>query len=195
MLIEKHNKEKSNYIHKDLKDILDETYGIMVYQEQVMLIAQKLSGFSLAKADLLRRAMGKKIKSEMHAQKSNFITGCIKNNIEENQANNLFNEIEKFAGYGFNKKVMVGYTYANCLSNCLFKSKSSTKFFCSLMNCDINNAEKLSIYCDEIKKLGFRIVRPDINNSEVEFTVSNSGEHDSIIFGLSANKKYWRKFN
>ena len=183
----KHNKEKNNYIHKDLKEILDETYGIMVYQEQVMLIAQKLSGFSLAKADLLRRAMGKKIKSEMHAQKSNFITGCLKNNIDENQANKLFNEIEKFAGYGFNKSHAAAYAMI-AYQTAYLKANYPLEFFCSLMNCDINNAEKLSIYCDEIKKLGFRIVRPDINNSEVEFTVSNSDQHDSIIFGLSAIK-------
>ena len=105
----KQGKESYDYLHPSLKEILNETYGIMVYQEQVMLIAQKLAGFSLAKADLLRRAMGKKIRSEMLAQKSNFVGGCIKNNISESKAENLFNEIEKFAGYGFNKSHAAAY--------------------------------------------------------------------------------------
>ena len=105
----KNSNENISYIHPDLNEILDETYGIMVYQEQVMQIAKKLAGFSLAKADLLRRAMGKKIKSEMEAQKVNFINGCKTNKINEMKAEELFNEIEKFAGYGFNKSHAAAY--------------------------------------------------------------------------------------
>ena len=158
----KHQKESVKYPHKDLKEILDETYGIMVYQEQVMLIAQKVAGFSLSKADLLRRAMGKKIKSEMDAQKSNFLDGCIKNKINKYQAENLFNEIAKFAGYGFNKSHAAAYAMI-AYQTAYLKANYPLEFFCSLMNCDINNSDKLSIYCDEVKKLGFNIIRPDVS--------------------------------
>ena len=184
----KHQKESVEYPHKDLKEILDETYGIMVYQEQVMLIAQKVAGFSLSKADLLRRAMGKKIKSEMDAQKSNFLDGCIKNAINKNQAENLFNEIAKFAGYGFNKSHAAAYAMI-AYQTAYLKANYPVEFFCSLMNCDINNSDKLSIYCDEVKKLGFNIISPDISFSDTEFLViDHENGSKSISFGLGAIK-------
>ena len=184
----KHQKESVKYPHKDLKEILDETYGIMVYQEQVMLIAQKVAGFSLSKADLLRRAMGKKIKSEMDAQKSNFLDGCIKNAISKDQAENLFNEIAKFAGYGFNKSHAAAYAMI-AYQTAYLKANYPVEFFCSLMNCDINNSDKLSIYCDEVKKLGFKIIAPDISFSDTEFLViDHENGNKSISFGLGAIK-------
>ena len=167
---------------------MDETYGIMVYQEQVMLIAQKLAGFSLAKADLLRRAMGKKIKSEMNAQKANFVNGCVNNKIKQNQAEELFNEIEKFAGYGFNKSHAAAYAMI-AYQTAYLKANHPIEFFCSLMNCDINNSDKLSLYCDEIRKLGYEIIGPDINNSHSEFTVIKNNEGKKLlIYGLNAIK-------
>lgn len=185
----KQNKESYEYIHKDLKDILDETYGIMVYQEQVMLIAQRLAGFSLAKADLLRRAMGKKIQSEMDAQREEFVDGCRKNRIDENKASNLFDEIAKFAGYGFNKSHAAAYAMI-AYQTAYLKSNYPMEFFCALMNCDINNFDKLSIYCNEIKKLGFKVLKPDVNHSNVNFVVNydNNQKPLAIVFGLSAIK-------
>ncbi len=184
----KQNKEKYDYIHDDLKPILDETYGIMVYQEQVMLIAQKLAGFSLAKADLLRRAMGKKIKSEMTAQREAFVLGSKKNGIEEEKASSLFDEISKFAGYGFNKSHAAAYAMI-AYQTAYLKSNYPLEFFCALMNCDINNFDKLSSYCNEVKKLGFEIIKPDVNSSDVNFLVGYENNiPKNINFGLSAIK-------
>ena len=185
----KQKKESYSYIHDDLKEILDETYGIMVYQEQVMLIAQKLAGFSLAKADLLRRAMGKKIKSEMAAQREEFISGTKKNMIDSDKASELFDEIAKFAGYGFNKSHAAAYAMI-AYQTAFLKSNYPLEFLCALMNCDINNFEKLSVYCNEVKKLGFEIIRPDINISETNFTVNYDSLNypKSIKFGLAAIK-------
>jgi len=185
----KQKKEKYEYIHLSLKEILDETYGIMVYQEQVMLIAQRLAGFSLAKADLLRRAMGKKIKSEMKAQKINFVNGCLKNDIKNSKAEELFNEIEKFAGYGFNKSHAAAYAMI-AFQTAFLKANYPLEFFSALMNCEIGNFEKLSIYCNEIKKMGFKINNPDINTSESKFSVLYEKDNTpvGINFGLSAIK-------
>ncbi len=185
----KQKKESYSYIHNDLKEILDETYGIMVYQEQVMLIAQKLAGFSLAKADLLRRAMGKKIKSEMDAQREAFINGTKKNMINSEKASELFDEIAKFAGYGFNKSHAAAYAMI-AYQTAFLKSNYPLEFLCALMNCDINNFDKLSVYCNEVKKIGFEIIRPDINISETNFTVNYDSMNNpkSIKFGLAAIK-------
>ncbi|MFL2661725.1 MAG: DNA polymerase III subunit alpha [Alphaproteobacteria bacterium] len=184
----KQNKETYSYIHNSLKEILDETYGIIVYQEQVMLIAQRLAGFSLAKADLLRRAMGKKIKSEMDAQEENFVSGCKENGLSEDKALSLFNEIAKFAGYGFNKSHAAAYAMI-AYQTAFLKANYPMEFFCSLMNCDINNFDKLSVYCNEIKKMEFELVKPDVNFSEINFTVSYSDDSPTAVnFGLSAIK-------
>ena len=185
----KQGKETYDYLHPSLKEILSETYGIMVYQEQVMLIAQKLAGFSLAKADLLRRAMGKKIRSEMLAQKSNFVEGCLKNNISESKAENLFKEIEKFAGYGFNKSHAAAYSKI-AYQTAYLKANFPLEFFCSLMNYDIGNFEKISNYCYEIKRLNFQLYTPDINKSDVFFKViyNKNKKAIGISYGLSAIK-------
>ena len=166
----KQKKEKYEYIHKELKNILDETYGIMVYQEQVMLIAQKVAGFSLAKADLLRRAMGKKIKSEMIGQKNSFLLGCEKNGLKKDKALELFDEIEKFAGYGFNKSHAAAYAMI-AYQTAYLKANYTLEFLCSLMNCDIGNFEKISGYINEVKKFGFKMFAPNINESEEKFIV------------------------
>ncbi|MAZ46065.1 MAG: DNA polymerase III subunit alpha [Rickettsiales bacterium] len=185
----KQGKESYDYSHPSLKEILSETHGIMVYQEQVMLIAQKLAGFSLAKADLLRRAMGKKIRSEMQAQKSNFVKGCLKNKIPEKNAETLFNEIEKFAGYGFNKSHAAAYAKI-AYQTAFLKANFPLEFFCSLMNYDIGNFEKISNYCYEIKRLNFQLFTPDINKSDVFFKViyNQNKKAVGISYGLSAIK-------
>ena len=185
----KQNKEKYQYIHKELKNILDETYGIMVYQEQVMLIAQKVAGFSLAKADLLRRAMGKKIKSEMIAQKNNFVDGCEKNGLKKEKATQLFDEIEKFAGYGFNKSHAAAYAMI-AYQTAFLKANYTLEFLCSLMNCDIGNFEKISAYVKEVKKFNYKLFKPNINKSEVFFKVIYDQKQNpvGIEYGLSAIK-------
>ena len=185
----KQKKESYKYLHPSIEEVLKETYGIMVYQEQVMLIAQKVAGFNLAKADLLRRAMGKKIKSEMQAQRSNFIEGCLKNKLSNDIAIDLFNEIEKFAGYGFNKSHAAAYAMI-AYQTAYLKANYPLEFFCSLMNCDIGNFEKISSYCYEIKKLNFKIFSPDINKSDVFFSVVYNKKKNpiGISYGLSAIK-------
>ena len=184
----KQNKESYSYIHIELKNILDETYGIMVYQEQVMLIAQKVAGFSLAKADLLRRAMGKKIKSEMIAQKSNFVEGCIKNGLLKEKASELFDEIEKFAGYGFNKSHAAAYAMI-AYQTAFLKANFPSEFLCSLMNCDVGNFEKISSYCNEVKKFNFKMIKPNINESQAHFVVIYKNDQPiGINYGLSAIK-------
>ena len=185
----KNNGEKFNYLHPELKDILDETYGIMVYQEQVMQIAQKLAGFSLAKADLLRRAMGKKIKSEMKAQKKNFVEGCKKNLIKEDIAENLYNEIEKFAGYGFNKSHAAAYALI-AFQTAFLKTHYPLEFLCASMQCDHGNIDKISIFCKEIRSLGFKIFNPDVNYSQDIFEVcyNDNGCAIGIKYSLSAIK-------
>ena len=185
----KNNGEKFNYLHPELKDILDETYGIMVYQEQVMQIAQKLAGFSLAKADLLRRAMGKKIKSEMKAQKKNFVEGCKKNLIKEDIAENLYNEIEKFAGYGFNKSHAAAYALI-AFQTAFLKTHYPLEFLCASMQCDHGNIDKISIFCKEIRSLGFKIFNPDVNYSQDIFEVcyNDNGCAIGINYSLSAIK-------
>lgn len=184
----KQSKQNYNYIHEDLREILDETYGIMVYQEQVMLIAQRLAGFSLSKADLLRRAMGKKIRSEMIAQKVNFVNGCVENNIDKNKAEILFNEIEKFAGYGFNKSHAAAYAMI-AYQTAYLKSNFPLEFLCSLMNCEIGNFEKLATYCNEVRQMGFSIFNPDVNISTSRFeVVYEKNRAVGINFGLGAIK-------
>ena len=184
----KNSKEKINYVHKDLKNILDETYGIMVYQEQVMQIAQKVAGFSLAKADLLRRAMGKKIKKEMDDQKSNFIEGCKINNLSEVKAKKLFDEVEKFAGYGFNKSHAAAYALIS-FQTAYLKANFPMEFLCASMEYDINNVDKLSIFVKEVKDLGFEIVKPDINSSFESFKVKYSDKVPvGIFYALGAIK-------
>ena len=124
----------------------------------------------------------------MDAQKSNFLDGCIKNKINKDQAENLFNEIAKFAGYGFNKSHAAAYAMI-AYQTAYLKANYPIEFFCSLMNCDINNSDKLSIYCDEVKKLGFNIISPDISFSDTEFLViDHENGNKSISFGLGAIK-------
>ena len=177
------------YEHESLKPILEETYGIMVYQEQVMQIAQKLAGFSLAKADLLRRAMGKKIKSEMESQKNDFINGCKLNSISEQKAKKLFDEIRKFAGYGFNKSHAAAYAMV-AYQTAFLKAHYPLEFFCASMQCEIQNIEKINFYCKDIKNLGFKIFPPDVNKSsecfEVIYDKSNSAI--GINYALAAIK-------
>jgi len=181
----KHDNSLTTYPHPLLEDLLKETHGIMIYQEQVMEAARIIAGFSLAKADLLRRAMGKKIKSEMDDLKQSFIVGSAKKNISSLQANKIFNDIEKFAGYGFNKShaaayAIISYQTAWC------KTNYPEEFFTSLLNSEVNNAtEKYSAIKSEIEKLGIKVLKPDLNNSEPYFSVESHDNKLAIRSGLA----------
>ena len=140
----KHGREKVQVLHPLLEDILEETYGIMIYQEQVMEIAQKLAGYSLGEADLLRRAMGKKIKAEMDAQKENFVSGAKENNITNDISSKIFELISPFAGYAFNKSHAAAYALMIAYQTAWFKANHPEIYMASLMTFDSDNAEKLA---------------------------------------------------
>ncbi len=179
----KHGVEKAVYFHPLAEDILKETYGIIVYQEQVMEIAKVLAGFSLGEADLLRRAMGKKIKAEMEAQKEGFINGCIKNNINASKAAEIFALIEKFASYGFNKSHAAAYAMIS-YQTAYLKANYIKEFLVASINSEIHDTDKINLFIEEAKKFNVKILLPNINLSESMFCV----EDDAIRFGLAAIK-------
>ena len=184
----KHGFEKVEVLHPLLKAILDETYGIMIYQEQVMEAAQKLSGYSLGQADLLRRAMGKKIKSEMEAQKEIFVEGASNNNIDKNLASKIFELIARFAGYGFNKSHAAAYALIAC-QTAWFKANHPEIFLSSLMTFDSDLSDKINIYSNELTRLGISLLGPDVNYSKLSYDLEESLEGElSIRTGLCGIK-------
>ncbi|MDR2766341.1 MAG: DNA polymerase III subunit alpha [Holosporaceae bacterium] len=181
----KHGIEPITYLHEKLKPILEETYGVMVYQEQVMQIAQEIGGYSLGQADLLRRAMGKKNKEEMRAQKKRFIDGAVERGIPLTIAQRLFEQMNKFAGYGFNKSHSTPYgllTYQTAF----LKANHMLEFFAALMTLDMTNTEKMYVYYQDAKKNGIGVTPPDINLSESDFLMDYSS--NSIRYSLAAIK-------
>ncbi len=179
----KFGREPIESIHEKLDDLLSETYGIIVYQEQVMEIAKILAGYSLGGSDLLRRAMGKKKKEEMDAQRKVFVDGCLKNEISEQKATEVFNLMEKFAEYGFNKSHAAAYALI-AYQTAYLKALYPAPFMAATMTLDINNTDKLAEFKVEIDKMGIEILTPDINKSEVEFSVENG----KIRYALGAIK-------
>ena len=189
----KHGLEKVEVLHPLLKSILDETYGIMIYQEQVMEAAQKLSGYSLGQADLLRRAMGKKIKSEMDAQKESFIEGALKNNIDKNLGSQIFELINKFAGYGFNKSHAAAYALI-AYQTAWFKSNHPEIFLSSLMTFDSDLSEKINIYRNELTRLEINLLGPDINYSKLNYDLEKTSDDKlSVRTGLCSIKNVGNK--
>ena len=167
----KNGQEDIEYPHILLKPILEETYGIFVYQEQVMQAAQILAGYSLGDADLLRRAMGKKVKAEMDAQRSRFVEGCAaKSDIPAAKANELFDLIDKFAGYGFNKSHAAAYALL-AYQTAWLKAHYPAEFYAGSMAFDIHLTEKLTVFVDDMRRMGLTCLPPDINRSEADFTV------------------------
>ncbi len=157
------------YLHPLLQDICSDTYGVMIYQEQVMAAASKLAGYSLAQADLLRRAMGKKDKEKMAKERKNFIEGCGRTNkITEKKANAIFDLLEKFAGYGFNKSHSAAYGVIS-YQTAYLKAHYSVEFMAGLLSNEINNTEKISVFVGECKRMGVSILPPDINKSGLKF--------------------------
>ncbi|MDE6223990.1 MAG: DNA polymerase III subunit alpha, partial [Alphaproteobacteria bacterium] len=165
--------EEIEYLHPLMEPILRETYGIMVYQEQVMEMGKSLAGYSLGASDLLRRAMGKKIKEEMIKQREIFKQGCLKyNNIDEETSMKIFDLMEKFANYGFNKSHAACYAWI-CYQTAYLKTHYPAEFMAATMTYDMTDADKLSFFADNIKSMGIKLLRPDINKSYEYFSVED----------------------
>ncbi len=168
----KHGKKEPDYLHPYLEEILKPTYGVIIYQEQVMQIAQKLSGFTAGQADILRKAMGKKKRAELEKQKEKFIDGAVNNGIKKDVAASIFLKIEPFAEYGFNKSHAAAYAIIS-YQTAYLKTHFPNEFFAASMTMDISNQNKLSEFYEELKRLNIKIVRPDINKCFADFRSAN----------------------
>ncbi|WP_339510699.1 DNA polymerase III subunit alpha [Pseudomonas sp. RL_15y_Pfl2_60] len=185
----KHGREPISYPHQDyqyagLQPVLAPTYGIILYQEQVMQIAQVMAGYTLGGADMLRRAMGKKKPEEMAKQRGGFIEGCANNGIDADLAGNIFDLVEKFAGYGFNKSHSAAYGLLSYQTAWL-KAHHSAAFMAAVLSADMHNTDKVVTLIEECRSMKLRIDAPDVNTSEFKFTVNDEGW---IVYGLGAIK-------
>jgi DNA polymerase-3 subunit alpha len=185
----KHGEEQVHYMHESFEPILKETFGVMVYQEQVMQIAQVLSGYSLGGADLLRRAMGKKIKSEMDAQRKIFVDGAKEKGVAESLSNEIFDQVAKFAGYGFNKSHSAPYGLI-AYQTAYMKANFPEEFMAATMTYDLHNTDKLAFYREELASMGIPLLPPDINCSKPQFSVEIDSEtgKKAIRYALAALK-------
>ncbi len=179
----KHGRASANYPLPEIKPVLEETYGVIVYQEQVMKIANILASYSLGDADILRRAMGKKIQEVMDAEKVKFMAGALKNNHPEDKAEYIFDLMAKFAGYGFNKSHSAAYALIS-YQTAYLKAHYAPQFMAALLSCDMANTDKVVLYINECKERALEVLPPDINESYTDFSVIN----DRIRFGLAAVK-------
>ena len=182
----KHGEEAIDHLYPTLEGILKETFGIMIYQEQVMQIAQELAGFSLAGADLLRRAMGKKIKEEMNRQRHAFIDGAVSKGAPESKAAEIFEQVAKFAGYGFNKSHAAAYALI-AYRTAYLKANHPVEFLAASMTLDMDNTDKLNVYRQELRRLGIAMLPPDINASGATFTVETAAETAGGTNGAAAS--------
>ena len=185
----KHGEEKPDYLHPALEEILKETHGIMIYQEQVMQIAQVLAGYTLGGADLLRRAMGKKIQSEMDAQRKTFVEGAVARGVAPGKAEQIFDQMAKFAGYGFNKSHAAAYALV-AYQTAYLKANYPVEFLAASMTLDLGNTDKLNHFRQELGRLGIALLPPDINRSEVAFSVETDPKtgKPAIRYALAAVK-------
>ena len=179
----KHGTTKVSYDLPQLKEILEETYGVILYQEQVMQIANRLASFSLGEADILRRAMGKKKKEEMAAQRAKFMAGCANNKIPEKKAERIFNLMEEFAGYGFNKSHSCAYALL-AYQTAYLKTHYPVEFIAALLTSEAGNTDKIVKYINEARGMSISILPPDVNESDLYFTPVG----EAIRFGLAAIK-------
>ena len=184
----KHGREEIETLHPTIEPILSETYGVIIYQEQVMQIAQVLSGYSLGEADLLRRAMGKKIKAEMNKQRKRFVDGAVQNGVDKGRAEYIFELVAKFAGYGFNKSHAAAYALI-AYQTAYLKANYPTEFVAASMTLDMGNVDKLNGFTQEARRLGIPLEPPSVNHSEVGF-VPNAG---AIRYSLAALKNIGRQ--
>ena len=178
--------EEPEYIHEKLEPVLRETFGVIIYQEQVMQAAQVLSGYSLGEADMLRRAMGKKIKAEMDAQRARFVEGCIAGGISKAKADEIFDMLAKFADYGFNKSHAAAYALIS-YQTAYLKANYPVEFLAASMTLDKSNTDKLAEFRNEAQRLGIKVEPPSVNRSGVDFDVA-PGPQPAIRYALSAVK-------
>jgi len=179
----KHGRQTPDYLHPLLEDILKPTYGVIIYQEQVMQIAQKLSGFTAGEADILRRAMGKKKRAELEKQKQGFIAGALKNGISKDIAASIFLKIEPFAEYGFNKSHAAAYAIIS-YQTAFLKTYYPKEFFAASMTMDLSNQNKLGEFHEELKRINIKVVRPDINRCFADFQF----DEDNFYYALGGIK-------
>ena len=179
----KHGTLDEKYDLPQLKEILQETHGVILYQEQVMKIANVLAGFTLGDADLLRRAMGKKKPEEMAQQREKFAKGSARNKIPEKKAERIFDLMEKFAGYGFNKSHSAAYALIS-YQTAYLKGHYPLQFFGALITSDMDNTDKVIRYINDAREIGIKILPPDVNQSQKDFSISK----DALLFGLGAIK-------
>lgn len=179
----RHGKQKAVYPHPLLEPILKETFGVILYQEQVMQVVQVLAGFSLGQADILRRAMGKKKQELLIAQKESFVAGCQKNNIDSQLANDIFDLLEKFANYGFNKSHSAAYALV-AWQTAYLKAHYPAEFMAAMLTSVMDTQDKVPKYIEQCRRMNIKILPPDINASLASFTVDG----DAIRFGLAAVK-------
>ena len=171
----KHGEEEPDYLYPSLEPILKETYGIMIYQEQVMQIAQELAGYTLGGADLLRRAMGKKIKAEMDAQRETFVSGSVERKVPDKKASDIFDQVAKFAGYGFNKSHAAAYALI-AYQTAYLKANYPVEFLAASMTLDLHNTDKLNTFKQELDRLRIKLLPPDVNSSLAVFSVEKADE-------------------
>ena len=184
----KHGEEAPDFMHPRIEEILKETHGIMIYQEQVLLIAQQLSGYTLGGADILRKAMGKKIQSEMDAQRKTFIDGAVEREVDKGLAGHIFEQVNKFAGYGFNKAHAAAYALV-AYQTAYLKTNYPVEFMAASMTLDMGNSEKLNNYRVELERLGIDLLPPDINKSEAAFSVEAQEDgRFAVRYALAAIK-------
>ncbi len=186
----KHGEEPVDFLHPLLEGILKETYGVIIYQEQVMQIAQVMAGFSLGEADLLRRAMGKKDKYEMAKQQARFVDGATTNGVSKSDAVYIFELVDKFAGYGFNKSHAAAYAVVS-YHTAYLKANFREEFLAASMTLDMGNTDKLAMFAAEAKKNGIRVLPPCINTSEIDFLAEpppKAGGRGAIRYSLAALK-------
>jgi len=179
----KHGKKRVSYDLPELKEILEETYGVILYQEQVMQIANRLAGFSLGEADILRRAMGKKNREEMATQREKFVSGCLVRKVPVKKAEKIFDLMAEFAGYGFNKSHSCAYALL-AYQTAYLKTHYPVEFMAALLTSETGNTEKVVKYITEARDLGVTVLPPDVNSSDLNFTPVG----EAIRFGLQAIK-------
>ena len=184
----KHGEQEPDHLHEKLLGTLKETFGVIIYQEQVMEIARVLAGYSLGSADLLRRAMGKKIQSEMDAQREIFVSGAVKNDVDKTQASGIFDLVAKFAGYGFNKSHAAAYALV-AYQTAYLKANFPVEFMAATMTLELNNTDKLGAFRQEVERLGVDMLAPDVNRSETLFAVEKGPDGKlAVRYALAAIK-------
>jgi len=181
----KFGRAEVDYLHPSLTEVLKETYGVIIYQEQVMQIAQILAGYSLGEADLLRRAMGKKKKEEMDIQRARFVAGASEKGVPEAQSGGIFDLVAKFAGYGFNKSHAAAYAMISFQTGWL-KANHPVEFMAASMSLDLSNTDKLAVFYQDCRRFGVPVKAPDVNRSSADFDVAWEEGQGSVLYALGA---------